>query len=232
MNHWRFLSILQEREYLEERARLVMTGTVLIVLIVFGVCAAILETAPSLLQSAHTLKSRSTSGLSPITSTAWAWSWATWIVYGVVIRDLPVFLHNTLGFASSILVVLVLTNNRMVRLRMAMCVGLMYAVLSVFILANPLWGAVALSAADVFMSVPQLRKALKESDLSGLSRASWWLGVLTDLCWASYAVLSGHPVAASWSFVSLVFSALVVFQIEHKSRLSRATIRVTDTLNT
>jgi uncharacterized protein with PQ loop repeat len=131
---------------------------------------------------------------------------------------LPVFLHNSLGLTSSVLIVAVLVRKRLVSRRIVVCTGFIYVLMTVLMVASPLWGAVALSVTDLLMSMPQLRKALREDDLSGLSRSSWWLGVVSDMCWASYAVLSGHPVAASWSFVSLVFSALVVLQIESRRK--------------
>ncbi|MHB8467148.1 MAG: hypothetical protein ACYDH6_11620 [Acidimicrobiales bacterium] len=69
--------------------------------------------------------------------------------------------------------------------------------------------AVALALTVIVTSGPQVWKAIRDRDLSGLAPATWWVAIADGLAWGSYGVVVHDPALQGYCVV-LVTSAVIV----------------------
>lgn len=73
--------------------------------------------------------------------------------------------------------------------------------------------AVGLAAGVLVTQGPQVRKALQEEDLSGLTPATWWLSVLDATTWGVYGLALGDAALLSYFIVLLTCSIVVLLRL-------------------
>lgn len=137
-----------------------------------------------------------------LSGTTWelaAASYATWVVYGLVLPIYPQVPGNFVACCGSVAVVAGIALRRGSWVRP---VATWTAVLLAAFLAYSWWGAVGLGwlafLTTVTRSAPQVWVLLRQDYTGGVSRGAWSLAAAGSGCWLVYAVLADdRPVLAS-----------------------------------
>ena len=73
--------------------------------------------------------------------------------------------------------------------------------------------AAVLAAGVVVTQGPQVVKAVRESDLSGIAPATWWISVLDAATWGAYGVAIGDAALMGYGVVLMSSAAIVLGRI-------------------
>ena len=144
-------------------------------------------------------------GVSPAAAMNAVVSAAAWIAYGLV-QDLPVV------WGVSVLALIPCTwqavlLRREVGCRDLVAVGGFVAALLVAAALGVL--GVALAGTVLVTTGPQIRRVLREHDLSGIAPATWWVAIVDAVTWGAYG-LAVSDAALIGYFVALLSAAVIV----------------------
>ncbi|MEI6710656.1 MAG: hypothetical protein WCL17_06750 [Actinomycetota bacterium] len=70
-------------------------------------------------------------------------------------------------------------------------------------------------AAPITMYIPQLRKVFSGSDLTGVSIGSYWLVVITAVCWFTYGILLHQPAIYLPALVLVPASLIIIVRVKN-----------------
>ena len=192
---------------------------------VLGYAAAAVSCVQLVPQVVRTVRLRATAGVSPLMWALLGAQSAAWIVFGASRHLWPAVSVNVvlIGCVTAMLTTLGRELAPGLGLAVRVMVGLL-AVEAVLVATLPLavlGGMAGLLAALVLW--PQVLVALRSTDLSGLSRASWVLSAVTSVQWAAYGLATGTAVTWLSASHNLVLSLVVVGRLYLVDR--RATAR-------
>lgn len=177
------------------------------------------DVVPSLLRLRHLRKTRSVAGVSGATNAQWMVSWWLWAFYAVLIDSIPLLVVSLcVAFVDTVLVVLLMRAGAVsVRtLVFFVIVGILLAALGVIV--TPEIIAALLTVIDLVVLLPQVRLAIREADLSGISIPAWGFSLLQDVGWVVYGFGIGHPLLAGWSIASAPASVIILIQAIRRRR--------------
>lgn len=183
-----------------------------------GWLVALAGTVPAVLQLVHTRRSGRTDGVSVEMHVVWGATWVGWLVYAAAVRQGPMVAQALAGLVlqGALLVELSRRGDAVAAAarRLVPAAGVWLAALPVVLACGPgapVEGlAVALALADAVSVAPQTVRAWRDPSLAGVSGWSWAAQLGLSAGWAAYAVSVGHPLGASWSFVSSVAATVVL----------------------
>lgn len=139
---------------------------------------------------------------------------AAWLAYGVIAGLPVVWGVSVLALVPGIWTV-VLLRHRITRgeLRVAL------AVIAAGVAASLLGLLGLLLAVSVLLtSGPQVLKALREHDLTGIAPATWWVAIADASSWGLYGVLLGDRALEGYGTVLLASAVTVLTRIWWTSR--------------
>jgi len=73
--------------------------------------------------------------------------------------------------------------------------------------------AAVLAAGVLVTQGPQVVKSIRESDLSGIAPATWWISVLDAATWGAYGVAIGDAALMGYGVVLMVSAAIVLSRV-------------------
>ena len=73
--------------------------------------------------------------------------------------------------------------------------------------------AAVLAAGVLVTQGPQVVKSVRESDLSGIAPATWWISVLDAATWGAYGVAIGDAALMGYGVVLMRSAAIVLGRI-------------------
>jgi uncharacterized protein with PQ loop repeat len=178
---------------------------------VFAYLGMVLSAGISLPQLARLRRTVNYAGVSWLTWTLAASSFALWCSYGVLLPIPAQIPGNVVSTIGSILVLLVLIRRGISPVRplavLASVVLVSFVSFSFDGARGIGWLALGVGAC---MRLPQLRLTVFASSLTDLSRTSWMLNSAACMSWLGYAILDHDgPVAAS-SILALVLASGIV----------------------
>jgi len=94
------------------------------------------------------------------------------------------------------------------------------ALVAIGVAISPEIIAAVVTVVDLIVLLPQIRRAIKEADLSGISIPAWAFALAQDIGWAIYGFGIGHPLLAGWSLVSAPVNVLILIFAIRKRRKS------------
>jgi uncharacterized protein with PQ loop repeat len=185
----------------------------------FALMGMLLTMALSVPQIALLRRAQAIGSLSGATWELAAASYATWVVYGLVLPIYPQVPGNLLACVGSIAVVAGIARRRRSWVRPLLTWLL---VLGVALLVSSRWGAVGLGwvafVTTITRTVPQIWVLAWRDYAGGVSRGAWSLAAAGSGCWLVYAVLTDDkPVLASTAVGLLTAVAIVVLTAKKKS---------------
>jgi uncharacterized protein with PQ loop repeat len=68
---------------------------------------------------------------------------------------------------------------------------------------------VALAGTVLVTTGPQVHRALREPDLSGIARATWWVAIVDAVTWGAYGWAISDPALVGY-FIALLGAAIVI----------------------
>ena len=177
------------------------------------------DTIPPLIRLRHLLRTKSVAGLSGVAVAQWSVSWWAWAVYAVLIESLPLLIVSVITAIVETIYLLFTKKAGLLswRLILALAIGGVLLV-TVGIGVNPEIIAATVTIVDLLVLYPQIRRAIKETDLSGISITAWLFDLMQDFGWIVYGFGIGHPLLAGWSLVSAPSSMLILFFAIRKRR--------------
>lgn len=128
-----------------------------------------------------------------------------WIAYGVV-EGLPVVWGVSVAALIPCTWQAVLLRQRTTS-RDLLAVGGFVAALAVAGALGVL--GVALAGTVLVTTGPQVHRALREPDLSGIARATWWVAILDAVTWGAYGWVISDPALVGY-FIALLAAAVVI----------------------
>lgn len=181
------------------------------------------DAIPSLLRLRHLRRTRSTAGLSPFTNAQWMVSWWLWALYALLIDSVPLLIVSVITAFVDTCIVVVLVYAKAMPMRTLLSVTLGGVALgAVGVLTSPELIAAVVTVVDFVAYLPQVRLALREADLSGISVPAWAFALVQDAGWIVYGFGTGHPLLAGWALVSAPASVMVLVLAVRKSRIPPA----------
>lgn len=166
---------------------------------------------------ARVLIRRDANGVSPTTAAVAALAMVAWSGYTLSLRDWPALASSLgpLAIWSTLLVTLVVLRRDRLASACLIATILVGTIMFLLIPATVL-GVIAVGG-SVLWSIPQLRTALKQDSLSGVSATGYFLVFIENLGWILYGVASGHLAYAAAPLVQGP-SALVIAIRAHRTR--------------
>ncbi|MFN8051987.1 MAG: hypothetical protein U0Q22_11145 [Acidimicrobiales bacterium] len=172
---------------------------------VLGLVASAVFIARLTPQPVRLARSGVAEGVSPLSALNAVIAAVAWLVYGLV-ADLPiVWIVSLLAILPGVWAVLLLRRHTVLAdvLWASAWVGVIVAAAAAGLLAA------ALGLGVVVTQGPQVWRACRDHDLSGLSPVTWWLSILDALTWGAYGIAVGDPALIGYAAV-LSTSAVVV----------------------
>lgn len=177
------------------------------------------DAIPSLLRLRHLRKTRSVAGLSPFTNAQWMVSWWLWAAYALLVDSTPLLVVSVITALVDTCIVIMLLRVKAMPVKTLSAVVLGGAALGGAGMAtSPEVIAAVVTVVDFVAYLPQIRLALKEADLSGISIPAWAFALVQDGGWIVYGFGIGHPLLAGWALVSAPASITVLILAVRKSR--------------
>lgn len=166
--------------------------------LLLGVAAASTTAAVSLPQVFRTARSSSTAGLSDVTWLIMALTFSSWLLWGVVSRDLFVIATNVAALPGALWVLWRIGRDGGLSLGRAALSGLLALLaLSAQALAGPVASLLAVSSLTIATRAVQLVKVRAARDISGVSPYPWVVSVVSQACWLGYGMLTSNLVVAA-----------------------------------
>lgn len=179
-------------------------------MLLLGYISALASSMQDAVQLRHTLRTKSLSGISPITRLSYLLSCPLWLIYGMRLGDGPLMLSAAISTAiAATMALLIYRNGAAPAAARIACSVVLYAALGVLIWHSLPAGVLMLASVDILFFLPQLKEALLRTDLSGISPAAVLLELASSIGWVSYTIMADIPAAGAFSAVySLLLGAV------------------------
>ncbi len=149
------------------------------------------------------------SGVSPLAALNSLLTMIAWVTYGLIAGLPLVWAVSVVALIPGVWTVVLLRRD--VSRRDLTWAG---AWLAVQVVAAVLGLLVAVLAFGVLVTQgPQVLRALRESDLRGLARATWWLSLLDATTWGAYGLAVGDAALVSYGVVLATSAGIVLGRI-------------------
>lgn len=139
-------------------------------------------------------------------------SWWAWAAYAILIDSPPLLIVSLVAALVDTIYLIALNKAGVASWRLISIFsvgGIILVLLGATINAEII--AAVITIVDLIVLLPQVRKSIKEADLSGISISAWIVGLLQDIGWVVYAFGIGHPLLAGWSIVSAPASMVILY---------------------
>ena len=153
------------------------------------------------------------SGVSPLAALNSMLTMVAWVSYGLIVGLPLVWVVSVIALVPGIWTVLLLRRD--VSRRDLSWAGGWLALQVVAALCGLLVGVLAVGV--LVTQGPQVLRALRESDLRGLSASTWWLSIVDAATWGAYGLAVGDPALVGYGLV-LSTSAIIVLTRIHMTR--------------
>lgn len=165
-------------------------------------------------QPARLWRTGVTAGVSPVAAANAVTSASAWLAYGVAHDLLVVWTVSVAALVPGVWTVLLL--RREFHRAELLAAG---TVAGAFVLA----GAVGVLGAALALGVlvtagPQVWRAIRQSDLRGIARATWYVAVADALTWGGYGVLIGDYALQGYGVVLTASAAIVLGRVAWTGR--------------
>ena len=160
-------------------------------------------------QPVQLFRTRDTAGVSPLAALNATIAAVGWLIRGLEEHQPVVWIVSLAALVPSLITVGLLARKTTMS-------DLGWAATWALLLAGLWLGgalAVGLAAGVLVTQGPQVRKALQEEDLSGLTPATWWLSVLDATTWGVYGLALGDAALLSYFIVLLTCSIVVLLRL-------------------
>lgn len=160
-------------------------------------------------QPVQLFRTRDTAGVSPLAALNATIAAVAWLIRGLEEHQPVVWIVSLAALVPSLITVGLLARKTTMS-------DLGWAATWALLLAGLWLGgalAVGLAAGVLVTQGPQVRKALQEEDLSGLTPATWWLSVLDATTWGVYGLALGDAALLSYFIVLLTCSIVVLLRL-------------------
>ena len=154
------------------------------------------------------------SGVSPLSALNSMLTMVAWVTYGLVVGLPLLWVVSAIALVPGIWTVLLLRHDASRR-------DLTWAGawLALQVLAAATGLLVAVLAAGVLVTQgPQVLRALRETDLTGLATATWWLSLLDATTWGAYGLAVGDPALVAYGIVLSASAGIVLTRIRMTRR--------------
>ena len=160
-------------------------------------------------QPVQLFRTRDTAGVSPLAALNATIAAVGWLIRGLEEHQPVVWIVSLAALVPSLITVGLLARKTTMS-------DLGWAATWALLLAGLWLGgalAVGLAAGVLVTQGPQVRKALQEEDLSGLTPATWWLSVLDATTWGVYGLALGDAALLSYFIVLSTCSIVVLLRL-------------------
>ncbi|HBX78729.1 MAG TPA: hypothetical protein DEG43_13880 [Acidimicrobiaceae bacterium] len=160
-------------------------------------------------QPVQLFRTRDTAGVSPLAALNATIAAVAWLIRGLEEHQPVVWIVSLAALVPSLITVGLLARKTTMS-------DLGWAATWALLLTGLWLGgalAVGLAAGVLVTQGPQVRKALQEEDLSGLTPATWWLSVLDATTWGVYGLALGDAALLSYFIVLLTCSIVVLLRL-------------------
>lgn len=160
-------------------------------------------------QPVQLFRTRDTAGVSPLAALNATIAAVAWLIRGLEEHQPVVWIVSLAALVPSLITVGLLARKTTMS-------DLGWAATWALLLAGLWLGgalAVGLAAGVLVTQGPQVRKALQEEDLSGLTPATWWLSVLDATTWGVYGLALGDAALLSYFIVLSTCSIVVLLRL-------------------
>jgi len=162
-----------------------------------------------------------TSGVSAVTFQLFCGLALMWMVYGIYENYVPIALSNGVQFVACSAV---LYACRRAGAEWRSLTGIAVVTTALAAIAALLLGIPAMAWLSIVVSVglrmPQLRAAATEPRVDGISLATWWMAVATNICAFVYGIGNHDPrlITACVLNGSASYAIIVVVQLRRRRR--------------
>lgn len=196
---------------------------------VLGVIGMLIDLVRATPQLVHLLRMRKSFGVSVDTSGTSSIVSFGWATYGYITGQPYVMLAS--GLMATIFFI-----NTVIALRLGRSVREFRIApfwLVVLLLSGLLFGkgglGMILSISALVSSIPQIRVAYRESDLSGLSLGTWLLSLSGGIVWGTYGLLK-HDLSIIASAFFQITTSVTIISLKMMSRQPKDNLPVSDLL--
>ena len=160
-----------------------------------------------------------------------------WFAYGIVFHIPAEWLANIPSLmVVVVVVVLVATHQHSVRRASIGVAGIAAFTMACSLVSahnqHPLVLSSVAVAASILMFTPQLRVVFIETDLSGVSVASWTLALSAAIAWVAYGLVIHQPAIVIPSLFQIPVAIIIIIRtvIDHPKAMSSPRSRTNDLL--
>lgn len=184
---------------------------------VLGIVASIVFIARLTPQPVRLARSGVADGVSALSALNALIAAVSWLVYGLVVDDPVVWIVSLVAVVPGLWAV-VLLRHRTVPVDLV-AAGAWAGVVVAAAVAGFL--AAALGVGVVVTQGPQVWRACRDHDLSGLSPATWWLSILDAATWGAYGIAVVDPALIGYAAVLSTSALVVLVRISWTERAAR-----------
>jgi uncharacterized protein with PQ loop repeat len=162
-----------------------------------------------------------TAGVSAVTFQLFSGIALMWMVYGTYENYVPITLSNGVQFVACVAVLIACRRNGSGWLQVAgvAVATTALAAIAALLLGIPamIWGSIAFSFG---LRMPQLYSAATKPSVDGISRATWWMAVATNICAFVYGVGNHDPrlMTACLFNGTASYAIILVVQLRRRRR--------------
>jgi uncharacterized protein with PQ loop repeat len=149
------------------------------------------------------------SGVSPLSALNSMLTMVAWVTYGLIVGLPLVWVVSAVALVPGVWTVLLL--RREVSRRDLMWAGAWLTLQAVAAVTRQL--VVVLAAGVLVTQGPQVLRALRETDLTGLAAATWWLSLLDATTWGAYGLAVGDAALVAYGVVLATSACIVLTRI-------------------
>lgn len=183
--------------------------------LIIGYSLALASTLTVVMVPIKLFKTRNSHGVSFLTSVFAFYSMVFWTGYTAQLGDIPAYFSSIGPLICWGLSLVGIALSRGVRKLPLSILSILVVLSSLIIIELPtnILAPFAVGG-SLFWALPQLRKAIKDSDLTGVSSISYFAIFLENLGWVIYAILTTHLSYA----IAPLFQGPVAFLIALKAK--------------
>jgi uncharacterized protein with PQ loop repeat len=149
-------------------------------------------------------------GVSPLSALNSMLTMVAWVSYGLIVGLPLVWVVSVIALVPGIWTVVLLRRD-VTRRDLAWAGGW----LALQVVAALLGLLVVVLAAGVLVTQgPQVLRAVRETDLTGLAATTWWLSILDAATWGAYGVAVGDAALVAYGVVLSTSAVIVLSRIQ------------------
>ena len=191
-----------------------------------GYIVTLLTLIPAASQVRHSLRLYSVAGISGATTCAWVYSWSAWILYGYIINDGPVVLHNIIGLVPAMVFLYVYGRLSRLRLRLYVSIGVVYAIAAIVMVVDESIGLLSLVIMDIIFYTPSVVKILRTKEPRGVSLTATLMYLVLTGSWFTYLLIISTPTAVIGVGVGFASTCITLYKVLAYRRRTDSTIHV------